>query len=236
MTTDNGPHHDWTGLVPPERFRYPAVVAIVTAETACFTRAEFPSERVSYQVPTPSALVGALSSVFWKPQFRWVVEAVDVLTPIRWATQMRNEVGEVQSLRQAGEGYDVEKMRTQRQTLMLRNVAYRVHANVWVHPRATEQDPAKWRDQFHRRVARGGYFRPPYLGMREHVADFRADDPARQPIPLTQDLGLMLHSIAFNETTGAETYTWFNARIDSGTVRYPRAGINMAAAIAGEAT
>jgi CRISPR-associated protein Cas5d len=41
---------------------------IVTADTACFTRAEFPSERVSYQVPTPSALVGALSAVFWKPQ------------------------------------------------------------------------------------------------------------------------------------------------------------------------
>lgn len=227
MSADKGSHHDWAGLEPPDRFRFPAISVIVTAETACFTRAEFPSERVSYEVPTPSALVGALSSVFWKPQFRWIPESVDVLNPIRWVTQQRNEVSKVQSHRTAGTRYDVEDMRVQRQTLLLRDVAYRVRANIWVHPGAEEQNPAKWRDQFHRRIARGAYFRPPYLGMREHVADFRPDAPDRQRISLTEDLGLMLHSILFDDVTGAETYTWFHGRMEAGTVRFPAAGMSM---------
>ncbi len=70
----------------------------------------------------------------------------------------------------------------QRQTLMLRDVAYRIHANLWVHPEARDE-PAKWRDQFRRRITRGAYYRPPYLGMREHVADFSADEPTLTPDP-----------------------------------------------------
>lgn len=222
--------HDWTGMSVPESFRFPAMRVIVRADTACFTRAEFPSERVSYPVPTPTALVGVLSSVFWKPQFRWVVEAVDVLHPIRWVTQMRNEVGHVQSIRNVGGRYDVEDMRVQRQTLMLRDVAYRVHANIWVHPDARDQNPAKWRDQFHRRVDCGAYFRPPYLGMREHIADFAPDDTSLTPVSQSEDLGLMLHTIHFDDATGAESYTWFHARMIDGTVAVPSSGITLAQA------
>ena len=234
MKDNASTHHDWDGLVPPERFRYPAMRVIVRADTACFTRAEFPSERVSYPVPTPSALAGVLSSVFWKPQFRWVVEAVDVLAPIRWVTQQRNEVNTVQSVLTAatGAGYDVEDMRVQRQTLMLRDVTYRVHANVWVHPKARDE-PAKQRDQFQRRVHRGRYFRPPYLGMREHVADVLPDDPDLPPIPHTEHLGLMLHTILFDPATGEETYTWFDARLENGTMTVPRSGLTLAAAAVG---
>ncbi len=241
MTATMGSHHQWAGLEPPERFRFPAISVIVTADTACFTRAEFPSERVSYQVPTPSALAGALSSVFWKPQFRWIPESVDVLAPIRWVTQQRNELKHVQSLqrpvrkgRWAGEAYDVEgpDMRVQRQTLLLRDVAYRVRANIWVHPCADEQNPAKWRDQFHRRIARGAYFRPPYLGMREHVADFRPDEPDLVPISVSEDLGLMLHSVDHDQATGAETYTWFHGRMEAGKVLYPATGMTLTQAVA----
>lgn len=222
-------HHDWAGMNPPEQFPFPALRVIVKADTACFTRAEFPSERVSYAVPTPTALIGTLSSVFWKPQFRWVIESVDVLQPIRWVTQQRNEVGKVQSLATAagGERYDVDDMRVQRQTLMLRDVAYRVHAHIWQHPEA-EGAPAKWRDQFTRRVHRGAYFRPPYLGMREHVADVLPDDPALNAVPSSQDLGLMLHTITFDPTTGAESYSWFRARLESGSYTIPRHGMSLA--------
>jgi len=202
---------------------------IVRAGTACFTRAEFASERVSYPAPTPSALVGLLSSVFWKPQFRWVVRAVDVLAPIRWVTQQRNEVKVVQPVGVAARGirYDVEDMRVQRQTLLLRDVAYRVHANIWVHPHARDE-PAKWRDQFQRRVLRGQYYRPPYLGMREHVADVLPDDPALQPTPHTEHLGLMLHSILFDPATDQETFTWFDASLKNGTITVPLSGLTLA--------
>mgnify|MGYP002578106855 CR=1 FL=1 len=40
---------------------------IVTGDYACFSRPEMKVERVSYDVPTPSALEGLIKSVYWKP-------------------------------------------------------------------------------------------------------------------------------------------------------------------------
>ena len=84
-------HHDWTGLEPPIRFRYPSIKVEATGDLACFTRPELVSERMSYPVMTPTAAVGLLSAVFWKPQFRWTVERIEVLAPVRWTTLRRNE-------------------------------------------------------------------------------------------------------------------------------------------------
>ena len=38
---------------------------MVEGDYACFTRPEMKVERVSYDVPTPSALEGMLKSVYW---------------------------------------------------------------------------------------------------------------------------------------------------------------------------
>jgi len=43
---------------------------IVTGDYACFSRPEMKVERVSYDVPTPSALEGLIKSVYWKPAVR----------------------------------------------------------------------------------------------------------------------------------------------------------------------
>ena len=40
-------------------------------------------EKCSYQVPTYEALKGILSSVYWKPTFVWIIDAVRVMKPIR---------------------------------------------------------------------------------------------------------------------------------------------------------
>ena len=40
---------------------------IVTGDYACFARPEMKVERVSYDVPTPSALEGLIKSIYWKP-------------------------------------------------------------------------------------------------------------------------------------------------------------------------
>ena len=40
---------------------------IVEGDFACYTRPEMKTERVSYDVPTPSALEGMLKAVYWKP-------------------------------------------------------------------------------------------------------------------------------------------------------------------------
>ena len=64
--------------------RYPPVAVKVWGEWACFTRPEMKVERVSYPVPTASAARGILEAIFWKPEFRWSVEEVWLLEPIRY--------------------------------------------------------------------------------------------------------------------------------------------------------
>ena len=217
-------HHDWAGVEMPQ-FNDRPVVLQARGDWACFTRPEFNSERVSYPIMTPSAAQGLLSAVFWKPQFRWVIDTIEVLAPVKWMTFRRNE-SEVPITRDAVKrGYlDVDKAVQQRMTLMLRDVHYRVHAQVWVHPEAEEQNPAKWRDQFRRRLARGQTFRTPYFGMREFHADVYESDQTPAIDDWTEDLGIMLHTI-WSDSKGRETYEWFDARVEHGVMRVPRRGL-----------
>ncbi len=43
----------------------------VRGDIACFTRPEFSTERVSYELITPSAARGVLEAILWKPAIRW---------------------------------------------------------------------------------------------------------------------------------------------------------------------
>ena len=40
-------------------------------------------EKLSYQIPTYQALKGICESIYWKPTFRWVIDEIRVLNPIR---------------------------------------------------------------------------------------------------------------------------------------------------------
>lgn len=170
---------------------------------ACFTRPEFKAERVSYQVMTPSAARGMMEAIYWKPEFRWVVEEIAVLNPIRHLSIMRNEVKSRQSDRVArkwaenGVGsYGVESDRTQRHSLILRDVAYMVTAHIELKPHADKPVRA-YEEQFLRRLSKGQCFQQPYFGCREFVASFAPPDGSEKPIELNEDLGYMLLDIDF---------------------------------------
>ncbi|OYO04694.1 CRISPR-associated protein Cas5d [Propionibacteriaceae bacterium ES.041] len=217
--------HDWTGLAVPSVFDDPPLALQVDGEAAVFTRPEFSSERVSYPVITPTAAAGLFRSVFWKPQITWVIDRIEVLAPVKWATLRRNESETAITRAMINRGHlDVNAVTQQRMTTLLKDVSYRIYAHVWVHPEADEQNAAKWRDQFRRRLHRGQTFRTPHLGMREFHADVYEPDPT-PPIVWTEDLGIMLHSIATDRRTGREAYSWFAASVDDGVLTVPRQGI-----------
>lgn len=218
-------HHPWTGVSPPEVFRDPPLQVQARGAYAAFTRPEFTSERMSYPVMTPTAAIGLLTSIFWRPQIRYVIEQIDVLAPVQWVAIRRNESGTAITASHRAQGYlDVDTTVQQRMTTLLRDVHYRIHAQVWVHPGAEEQDPAKWRDQLRRRVDRGQSFRTPFLGMREFHADVTPTD-STPLIDWDEDLGIMTHSITYDDLTGKETYDWFDARVVRGSMRVPRLGL-----------
>lgn len=203
----------------------PPLEVKVWAPMACFTRPESKAERVSYPVPTPSAARGVLEAIFWKPEFCYCVREIVVLKPIRFASILRNEVNLKASPQT--EGISITEERTQRHTLALYDVAYVFRADIALRPDVTD-DPAKYRDQFRRRVRNGQCFGRPYLGCREFAAEFAEPDGSDQGIDDTRDLGLTLFDIAFGKTDGAgkappNVPLFFEAKLEQGVLRVPDA-------------
>ncbi len=206
---------------------YPPLAVRVWGDFACFTRPEMKVERVTYPVMTPSAARGVLEAIFWKPQFAWQVREVWVLKPIRYFSILRNEVNSRASERsaagweRAGGGYDATADRAQRHTLGLRDVEYVIRAQIEVKTGLNE-NPAKFRDQFDRRVRDGRCFATPYLGCREFAASFAEPDGGEKPLALTEDLGPMLLDLEYaTDGSGRGTPQFFNARLDGGVLRVP---------------
>ena len=153
---------------------------------ACFTRPEFKTERVSYEVMTPSAARGILDTILWKRAIRWRVERIHVLSPIRFESVRRNEVNSKASLGGDVRHYFADEDRAQRNTVMLKDVDYVIEAHFEMTERAGPEDNLrKFTEMFERRVGRGQCFHAPYLGCREFAAHFELartlDDDAAQP-------------------------------------------------------
>jgi CRISPR-associated protein Cas5d len=173
---------------------------------------------------TPTAARGVLEAIFWKPQMRYQVVAIEVLKPIRQFSIRRNETHQVVPLSSAmrGERVDTAANRDQRNAVCLRDVSYRIHAHITTRPGA-DKDVAAYRDQFRRRASRGACFHQPFLGTREFSADF--GDPDDTPaIQRSEDLGVMLHTIHFGPPVRME---WFTARLDNGVLHVPERGIQV---------
>ncbi len=198
---------------------------------ACFTRPEMKVERVTYPVMTPSSARGALEAIFWKPEVRWRVDEIQVLKPIAYASILRNEITDRQTYGSAkrwvetGGGYDAASNRAQRHTLALRDVAYIVRGQLLLNDGGSEEgddDIAKYRDQFRRRVARGQCFATPYLGCREFSAAFGEPELDDAPIAQSEDLGLMLLDIDYEPDGGGRGEPrFFGARLERGVLRVP---------------
>ena len=203
----------------------PPLQVKVWGDFACFTRPEMKVERVTYPVMTPSAARGVLEAIFWKPEFQWRVQEIWVLKPIRHFSVLRNEINTRQSDRTArrwietGGGYFADEDRAQRHTLALRDVAYIIRADV--EPKEPgEAAHAKYRDQFRRRVQRGQCLHRPALGCREFAADFAKPGGDEVPIPLTDDLGLMLFDMDYRPD-GSGKPRFFRARLQDGVLHVP---------------
>ncbi|MGC8859571.1 MAG: type I-C CRISPR-associated protein Cas5c [Ignavibacteria bacterium] len=97
----------------------------VWGDYACFTRPEMKVERVSYDVPTPSAVRAVFESIFWKPAIRWHPTKIEILNPIKWTSVRRNEVGAIASNKT---GIIIEENRQQRAGYFLKDVKYRFYA------------------------------------------------------------------------------------------------------------
>lgn len=204
----------------------------VSGPFACFTRPEMKVERVSYDVMTPSSARSIFEAILWKPAIRWRVHRIEVLKPIRWINLRRNEVNAVVSTRNVQQamaagsgklGIYIEDERQQRAGYFLRDVAYRIHADLSLAPGHTPEPLAKYTEMFTRRARKGQCVNQPYLGCREFSAAFTLvtpDGPAAAPISESRALGWMLHDLDFTHPNDPQA-RFFNAALVNGVVEVP---------------
>lgn len=203
----------------------------VWGDYACFTRPEMKSERVSYDVMTPSAARGILEAIHWKPAIRWIIDRIHVLNEIHFENIRRNEVSNKiaeGTVRRAMRGtpmalwQNASLERQQRATLMLRDVAYVIEAHFEMTDQAAADDtPSKHYNMFVRRARKGQCFHRPYLGCREFPAEFELlEDGALEPSVHEgdRDLGWMLLDIDFEEDM---TPRFFRAVMRDGVIDVP---------------
>ena len=206
---------------------YPPLEVKVWGNLACFTRPEMKVERVSYPVMTPSAARGVLEAIFWKPEFSWEIDEILVLNPIRYFSILRNEINTRQTAQTAegwrknGGGFYASDDRAQRHTLALRDVCYIIRGQVAV-KHGVDEDPAKFRDQFRRRVKKGRCFATPYLGCREFTAWFSQTEGNETPQEINEELGNMLLRMEYLPgNSGEATPQFFNAKLENGVLKVP---------------
>lgn len=204
----------------------------VSGDYACFTRPEMKVERVSYDVITPSAARAVFEAILWKPAVRWHVRKVEVLKPVRWMNLRRNEVQSkvsVANVKKAMAGTRVDLSiyaddsdeRAQRAGLFLRDVAYRLHADMeFLRDKDPQANARKYEEMFERRAQKGQCVNQPYLGCREFAANFRlVEDLTKEPpaIPLTEKLGYMLYDMDFTNPADPRAM-FFKAELVNGVM------------------
>ena len=183
-----------------------------------------------------------------RPHFYWQVTRIEMLEMPRYIALRRNEVKDKAPAERTINAWILgktapepiwadgtkdelgsdQKGRTQRQTMALKNVRYRITACIEARAAFRSELPAV-NAQFVRRAAAGKCFQQPYFGCREFPAFFEYLPPGtlpRAPAPFDQHLGFMLYDVfdlASEETHDeAEPFiSVFDAHICNGVLEVP---------------
>lgn len=206
----------------------------VWGDWACFTRPELKVERVSYDVITPSAARAIFEAILFKRYaMRWQITKIEVINPIKWTTIRRNEVGAV-----AGKSpIYIEDKRQQKNSLLLKDVRYRIYAKlVFIpvknrskeafgkHQPVNDENPMKYYQMFERRASQGQCFTQPYLGCREFSASWKYIDTTENltsPLNEDRDLGIMLYDMDFDKNPKNPDAMFYRAKMEQGVIVVP---------------
>lgn len=194
----------------------------VTGMFACFTRPDLKVERMTYPCMTPSAARGILDSILWKPEFQWYVRKILVLNPVKFCTIKRNEINS----KQGRSPIVIEEKRAQRNSVVLKDVAYVIEASIYQEKQTEKNKPEKYIGRkgvdadkdgiFVRRVKKGQCWRRPYLGTREFAAEFMEPDRTDQPIQETIPIGSMLFDIFYDDKGKPEPLFFYDVAVRNG--------------------
>lgn len=184
----------------------------VWGEYALMSRPEMKTERVSYDVLTPSAARGILESIYWHPGLRYVIDRIIVVKPIQFTSVRRNEVKSKISAKNVLSVYNGAAKElylntkadiAQRASLLLHDVEYVIEVHFEMTDKANASDnPGKFKDILMRRLRKGECYQMPYFGCREFPAHFSLyEEEVRSAYADVEekDLGYMLYDMDYSD-------------------------------------
>lgn len=204
----------------------------VWGDYACFSRPEMKTERVSYDVMTPSAARGLLEAIMWHPGMKWVVDRIHVCAPIRFTNIRRNEVKDVilcssvkSAMKSGNELYlAAPNSIQQRAAMVLRDVHYVIDAHFDMTMRASPTDnPGKFQEMTRRRLEKGQFYHQPCFGVREFPASFKlceSPPPCPEELKGERDLGWMLLDLDYSDPANITPH-FFRAVLHDGILEVP---------------
>lgn len=200
---------------------------------ACFTRPEMKTERVSYDVMTPSAARGILDAIFFHPGLIWRIDRIHVCNPIRFTNIRRNEVkatipaSKARTVMERGTGelyLATSQEIQQRAAMVLRDVRYVIEAHFDMTSHAAPSDnPGKFQDIIKRRIRRGQCYHYPYFGCREFPVNFAMCETVPECPPEllgNRNLGYMLWDMDYSDPENIQPL-FFRAELNNGILTVP---------------
>lgn len=175
-------------------------------------------EKFSYQVPTYQALKGILESVYWKPTFVWVIDAVRIMNKIQ------TEGKGIRPINLSG-GNDLAYY------TYLKDVRYQVLAHFeWNENRPelqNDRDENKHHNIARRMIERGGR-RDIFLGTREcqgYIAPCNFHDGESYYDGYGElHFGFMFHGMDYPDEIGKKEFgvRFWHASMQDGVIEFPR--------------
>ncbi len=144
----------------------------------CFSRPEMKTERVSYDIITPSAARGLVEAIYWHPGLKYHIDRIYLLSPIQFTNIRRNEVRSTllaSAALSAAKGGTPPVLYTsqdiqQRAAMVLQDVHYVIECHFTMTDKAAPGDnPGKFQDILRRRLSKGQCYHQPCFGCREFL-------------------------------------------------------------------
>ncbi len=175
-------------------------------------------EKCSYHMPTYEALKGVAKSIYWKPTFIWVIDAVRIIKPVRTQTKGTKPL-------EYGGGNTLAIY------TFLSDVEYQVRAhfewNLHQPKLAQDRNEGKHFAVAKRMLERGGR-QDIFLGTRDcqgyvEPCEFGAGDGAYDAIDRL-DHGLTFHGFDYPDETGEPLLRarFWRPVVEHGVIRFPR--------------
>ena len=202
---------------------------IIEGDYALYSRPECKVERVSYDVPTVSAIEGLLKSVYWKPAVKIVVDKLIVFNPIKFTNIRRNEIKSkipLSAVKSQMKGIGsaelyASEQRSQRAGMILKDVRYGIEFHLELTGLKSDHEDEceeKHYSIMRRRLKNGQCFRQPCLGCREFsvskielVEEFDLSE-IHESLMGDRDLGYMLYGMKFEDGGKPINGDWDNPK------------------------